>query len=272
MPFVARLPRPPLSAFVRVVWHATSDEARGFEWVLPSGDCQLVIQLEDRPNRWSDPRGRARHIDAAAIGGPFLEPVGLHQRDIRAVAGALFEPGGLAALVGHPVRVLQGHYVALDDLLDAGAWIDRVRTASSAEEALDRLESGLAGHLRRRSRRRALERACAALADGLSVREVAERLGASQRRFSRTFTDETGLTPKQYTRLRRFQRALVALRRGAEGDLATLALRCGYWDQAHLNHEFQAFASLTPTTILEDQSPFTNHVRVRTSDGHDNPR
>jgi len=268
MPFVARAPDPPLDAFVRTVWHSTNDVTRGFEWVLPTGGCQLVVQLGARPNRWTDARGQLRETSSAAIGGPFVEPVGLRSGDLRAVTGALFHPGGLAALLGHPIRVLLGAYVDVTDLLGAESarWVDAVRGATDPHSALGILQRGLLGHLQRRSRRRALELACDALGAGRPVAEVARGLGASQRRFSRTFTDETGLTPKQYTRLQRFRRAVDALRRRGPGDLATLALECGYYDQAHLNHEFRSWAAMTPRQVLAGEGPFTNHVHVRTSE------
>lgn len=267
LPFVARAPAAPLDAFVKLMFHATSDIATGFEWVVPSGGCQLVIRLDDRANRWLEASGRVRSAAGAAIGGPFLAPVGLHSADTQNVAGALFEPGGLAALLGHPVRGLRGDYVDATALIgrDAEAWLDPVRSAVSARDALHRLETGLTGLIRRRSRRSALQLACRGLARGLSVGVVASQLGASQRRFSSTFRDETGLTPKQFTRLSRFQRAMAALREGGLGDLATLARQCGFTDQAHLNHEFRAFAAMTPTEVVRGRGPFTNHVHVRTS-------
>lgn len=267
VPFVARVPVPPLDVFVRVVWHATSEVASGFEWVLPSGGCQLVVQLDDRDNRWVDPRGRVRTVAAAAIGGPFVEPVGLRSADRRAVAGASFHPGGVAALTGTPVRALAGTYADLLDLLgpEAERWVTAMRTAAP-NEAIRVLERGLLQHLRRCSRRVGLEQACRHLERGTPVGEVADGLGISQRRFSRTFTDETGLTPKQFTRLRRFQRAMQALRSGRRGDLASLALACGFYDQAHLNHEFRAFAALSPTEVLAGRGPFQNHVQVSTSE------
>ncbi|MEO0600911.1 MAG: AraC family transcriptional regulator, partial [Myxococcota bacterium] len=171
-------------------------------------------------------------------------------------------------LLGMPVRELTGGYADLVDVLgrECERWVTRVRTARRAEDALTQLEAGLRGAMRRRSRRSAIEQACSALAHGVRVGSVADRLGASQRRFSRTFTDETGLTPKQYTRLARFQRALRELRREGLGDVASLALRTGYVDQAHLNHEFRAFAGMTPTEVVAGRGPFTNHVRVSTSD------
>jgi len=39
-----------------------------------------------------------------------------------------------------------------------------------------------------------------------------------------------------------------------------MALDCGYYDQAHFNHDFLAFAGITPLQYLERKTPHVNHV------------
>lgn len=55
-----------------------------------------------------------------------------------------------------------------------------------------------------------------------------------------------GLTPKLFARLRRFQSVLGVASARENLDWADVALRCGYYDQAHLHRDFRAFAELTP--------------------------
>jgi transcriptional regulator GlxA family with amidase domain len=94
------------------------------------------------------------------------------------------------------------------------------------------------------------------------VRDVARRVGLSQRRFIQVFAAEVGLTPKLYARVKRFQRARALVRGTAPPDWAQLAVECGYFDQAHLIRDFRAFAGLTPEEYLRHRSEYVLHNHV----------
>ena len=96
----------------------------------------------------------------------------------------------------------------------------------------------------------------------MRVRDVARRVGLSQRRFIRVFAAEVGLTPKLYGRVRRFQRALALVRGVPAPDWAQLAVECGYFDQSHLIRDFRAFAGLTPEEYLRHRSEQVLHNHV----------
>jgi len=93
-----------------------------------------------------------------------------------------------------------------------------------------------------------------------TIADVTERIGLSSRRFIEVFRDEVGLTPKLFCRVRRFQQVLHLIRSGQQVDWASVALTCGYFDQAHCIHDFQVFAGLAPTAYLAHQGEYRNHV------------
>jgi transcriptional regulator GlxA family with amidase domain len=66
--------------------------------------------------------------------------------------------------------------------------------------------------------------------DSSTVRDVARSIGLSQRRFIQVFTEEIGLTPKLFSRVQRFQRAMALVRQTTAPDWARLALDCGYFN------------------------------------------
>ena len=93
-----------------------------------------------------------------------------------------------------------------------------------------------------------------------SIARVTDVIGLSAKRFIDRFKSEVGVTPKRYCRVRRFQRALTLSHR-RHVDWASVALDCGYFDQAHFIHDFRSFAGITPSGYQSASTAFQNHVK-----------
>jgi transcriptional regulator GlxA family with amidase domain len=95
-----------------------------------------------------------------------------------------------------------------------------------------------------------------------SATEIAQRTGYSQRHFIEIFRNQVGLTPKRFHRLSRFRRVIETVQDQTVVDWPEVGLSLGYFDQAHLIHDFREFSGLTPTEYLGLRTPFINHVRL----------
>jgi AraC-like DNA-binding protein len=87
----------------------------------------------------------------------------------------------------------------------------------------------------------------------LVIGELIADTGWSRRRLAERFRAQTGLTPKSAARIMRFTHATDLLTRPGHRSLASIAVSCGYYDQAHLNRDFRALAGCTPTEYLAAQ-------------------
>ncbi len=83
------------------------------------------------------------------------------------------------------------------------------------------------------------------------VADLTAELGWSHKRLGLRFREEIGLTPKKAGRLLRFQHALARQQDGLSACPAEVAADCGFADQAHMIHEFQAFAGMTPQDLAQ---------------------
>jgi AraC-like DNA-binding protein len=79
-----------------------------------------------------------------------------------------------------------------------------------------------------------------------SIADAASRLGVSERCLQRTCKSATGLSPCQVRRLVRIQKAIKSMRRGGAGTSANVALETGFFDQAHMLHEFRKLLGELP--------------------------
>ena len=83
-------------------------------------------------------------------------------------------------------------------------------------------------------------------ADGPAVASLARAAGISLRQFERLFKSRAGVSAKVLQRVVRFHRVATRLLADAP-DLATVALDAGFFDQAHMSHEFRALADVSPS-------------------------
>ena len=259
--------RSPLDArlrpYVSRLWHYEDAGATGAGSALPSATMQLLINLEGDRLHWRPPSGQPVTLPGAIVQGMHTRPFGLDRADQQAIIGAVFEPGAARAFCAVPVDILAEHHVALEDLWSRAAadeLADRLRELTTAEARLDCLERLLVARLGPADPPDALVRAALRrmASSSATVTALADDLGLGARRFRRRFRAEVGLNPKAMAGVLRFQRALTALRRG--GRLCDVALDCGYYDQAHLTHEFRALSSVAPATYRRLTPVHPNHL------------
>jgi AraC-like DNA-binding protein len=79
----------------------------------------------------------------------------------------------------------------------------------------------------------------------VSLRQLAGQAGLSPYRLSRTFHRELGMPPSVYQRQLRIEQAKRELRSGAPP--ASVAVDCGFYDQAHLSRVFKRHVGTTPS-------------------------
>jgi AraC-like DNA-binding protein len=170
-----------------------------------------------------------------------------------------FSPVGAHLLLRTPMHELSQCTVALDALFGARLH-DRLANAADPFAVLDdlfvgRLDDALSPVPR-------VTRALARLraSEGrLGVNELAGELGCSRRHLTTHFRDHVGVAPKLFARILRFQKAVSLI--DHEPTWAAIALRSGYFDQAHLIRDFQQFAGDSPTEFARRRLPDGGGVR-----------
>jgi len=104
----------------------------------------------------------------------------------------------------------------------------------------------------------------------VSIEQLARNFGLSRQQFTRRFTAATGLPPKQFARITRFQSLVRALLSTDVSGWASACSAIGFYDQAHMINEFRAFAGSSPTTFFRPHAsgidPGTTRLRGRPSE------
>jgi AraC-like DNA-binding protein len=270
MEFLGHAPPAPLARFVEHLWLARSgaDEPAVEGDQFPAGGVSVLFNLGP-PQALidADTRGIAWY-DGAWAAGERERPLRLGAPWGSDLVGIQFRPGAAGAFLGVPLGALAGRIVDLADLWpDAAQLRERLALAPGSEARLALLERELQARLvRARNIARAatherldalVEHAVEALrrrGAGASIGGLADDLGLSRRHLARVFADRVGLGPKALHRVLRFQRVIRATAALARPAWAEIAVRCGYFDQAHLIRDFRRYAGIAPTEYLARRS------------------
>jgi AraC-like DNA-binding protein len=268
MDYRRRRPGGALAGFVELVWQWDGPaRPHGFERLLPDGSMELVINLRDEEIRLYDRRDVRRYerLEACALVGPHSEYFVIDTAQQGCVMGVHFRPGGAFPFFRPPANELHGLHVSLSELWGGFAREvrERLLAARTVEAQFDVLEAALMARLARPLERHgAVSYALQEFYGGgeRTIADVGEATGLSARRFVEVFKQQVGLAPKQYCRVRRFQRVIRSLPPGRVLDWAGVAADCGYFDQAHLIHEFRTISGLSPGEYAAARDEHLNHV------------
>jgi len=89
-----------------------------------------------------------------------------------------------------------------------------------------------------------------------NIENVASRYGITSRYLQKLFLQYTGLTPKLFSKINRFQNSLLLVSKQNE-SLTSIAYECGYFDQSHFIREFKSFTGHTPSNFNSENSSAT---------------
>jgi AraC-like DNA-binding protein len=253
------VPQKPLSEFVAVFWYWRGhDVPHSKERILPTGNGGLVINL-----------GSGR-TSQSGISGPRSESFLIERTAQDELLGVHFNIGGVFPFLGFPSGELHDVDITLADLWGerrASQLLCLVHDARTVELKFQVVEKWLMMAANRPLRHHpAVSFALKEFQSDpglLSSAVVAEKVNLSQRRFIQIFREEVGLTPKLFCRIRRFRQVIERTAKQDAVDWADVALSCGYFDQAHFNHDFKEFSGLSPTEYLTLRTRHLRHVQVR---------
>jgi len=243
-----------LSAFVDCLWiHESYGGSHPRERVLPTATTDLVFS--------SHPSSGL----ACTVAGPRSHCIELDTSQPFSACGVHFKPGGARPFVGVPADELHNEVVGLQAVWGrAAASVEaQLWDATTPEQRLRVLEDALRARMSQSSANPAVAYAVRMIVRSGGARPVSEitgRIGVSTRRFLDLFRQDVGVSPKTFSRMRRFAAVLAAVDQTIEVDWTDVALACGYFDQAHFNHDFRAFSGVSPSEYLRSRASRTHLI------------
>ena len=210
--------------------------------VFPDG-CTDIIYIFDK----------AKGSSYTGLFGTMTRFIEVEFSESTLMFGIRFKPAGITAFTRVPVDDFTDWSVDLSlvDTLFDPSYYETLPEKQSVQEIISHTDRYLLDRLpllyhTEKQIIRAVDLIC--LANGqVTLADVASEVCFCQRHFERKFKSTIGISPKMFTRIRRFNHAMRCLKNYPSKDLLTIAVECGYYDHTHLIKDFKVFAGETPT-------------------------
>lgn len=232
--------------FWSVRWDVTGEPARRSR-VISYPAMHLTAE-------WGMP-GEVRHglrLPATIVHGVISKVFEIGLSGHGEVVGARFTPDGFAAWTGLDAAKYTDRALPAEDVLGPElSSLHKVLADGTLDERVDRLRAILRDH--RPAPSASADDELAVLIQKMAsddtlirVEQLAELTGRSIRTLQRRFRHGIGVGPKWVLARYRLQEAAFLLETDPDVDLADLAVRLGWYDQAHLTNDFRRMLGETP--------------------------
>ncbi|MDX2078535.1 MAG: AraC family transcriptional regulator [bacterium] len=249
-------PAIPLRPYIENYWILKTQSSQDMpiqEAIFVDGRADILINFGV-----SYLRGNPQHplvpITFSNLDAQRTYPVVIHQIGAIHLIGVRFKIGGLAPFIRYPLYELSDNVFPLGDILGQGACDleEQLYDIPNPSAQIGLLDAFFLKLLRLHdSYQLVMTISRQLIARQLSIQQISADMGYSIRSVDRLFRQMMGFSPKFYARIARVEAVIETLYKNPIISMAELALKFGYYDQAHFSKEFKDFTGQTPLAYRE---------------------
>jgi AraC-like DNA-binding protein len=265
------IPAPPLSNFIEHFFYYEGYKAEHqMEKFLPDGSMDLLIDLTETSKKlFHNEEGTSyTTYKKSWMSGMKTEYI-LIDASVSSMIGIHFKPGGAWPFFSLPVAELNNMTIETDIFWNTE--IHSIRDAILNNESVECKFNILEKYFLQKGKRKLEPNVFVSYAieqlqrspQLWTIKQLAAKTGFTQKHIISLFKKYAGLSPKQFARIARFQKVIHELEQKRSIEWTSLALDCGYYDQAHFIKEFHAFSGINPTAYLVQRGNYRNYIPVQ---------
>ena len=271
MVFQLHIPGFPLNQFVEsFIYYRDYNPVHSIDRFLPDGNVNIVIDLKDRPQYIYDNETlkeiqACRHVWFSGIRTNFITIPSGKESEMFIIN---FHRGRSYPFVEMPLHELTDSVVDGDLVLTNE--IMNLREMILESVLITQKFMVVESYLVKKFRSKLIVNPFIEFAvnkivnspNQMSIEQISNKVGYSQKHLIKLFKDNVGLTPKGFLKIIRFQKAIEEIGVSQKADWTGIAYESGFYDQAHFINDFKAFSGYTPNQYLKKKFEHLNYIPV----------
>lgn len=252
-----------LRPYIKDFYFYEADSSTNYEDVVfPSGNMEVIFNLGDG-NWQSKQDGRFITTPPIELWGQITEPLSIRSLGKNRMMGIRFYTYSAAYFFDEKVSELNDQIQHAADLFGPSLsdLYQQLLNTNDLDQRVRYIEAYLLQRLqlsgKKHDKIRFIGQVVNSLKDNCTsdkIMEISKRANVSTRYLNMLFTQYTGLPPKLFCKINRFQYSLAMVNTNEE-KLTDVAYASGYFDQSHFIREFKQFTGLTPNAFANNVSP-----------------
>lgn len=263
MEFRRYSPSDRLQPYIRHYYVFESDSNIEFEdTVFPSGDMEVVFNLgEGTWESWAE--NKFFRTPTIELWGQITKPLIIRSKGRHNMLGIKFLTHSAACFFKDEIGVFNDQVSDLCAIIGRPAKMlyTKLLETTSLHKRIELIEDFLWERLSRNEKKPFRIDQVADILKSIknnseenNLSNIASIHGITPRYLHKLIYQHTGLSPKSFNKINRFQ---LSLRLIAKNDqpFTSIAYDCGYFDQSHFIRDFKSFTGVTPSAYLENKFP-----------------
>lgn len=262
MIFKEILPDAKLQPYIKCFYYYESDSDSSYDdLVFPSGTMEVIFNLGT--GTWLSKSDDAFYTTPPIeLWGQITKPLAIQSVGRNIMLGFKFYPHSAAYFFNQHISEFNNQIVDAADVLGPSLRTlhKKLLDISDLRARVGLLESYLWGKLaaseKKHNKIKFIGDIVHYLKDNYSddnIISLSQRHNISTRYLNMMFSQYTGLGPKLFYKINRFQHSLSLISQKEE-KLTSIAYSAGYFDQAHFIKEFKLFTGVTPNAFAKQAS------------------
>ncbi|WPU97421.1 AraC family transcriptional regulator [Mucilaginibacter sp. cycad4] len=263
MVFKEILPGPKLQPYIKCFYLYESDSDRSYDdIVFPSGTMEVIFNLGT--GNWKSKKGDVFYTTPPIeLWGQITKPLAIQSVGRNTMLGFRFYPHSAAYFFDENVSEFNNEIVDATHVFGPKLrtlylkLLETVDLNTKVAMIEDYLWSRLSVSEKKHSKIKFIGDIVSNLKKNYSddnILSISNRYNISARHLNTLFSQCTGLPPKLFYKINRFQHSLNLVS-SSEEKLTNVAYSAGYFDQAHFIKEFKLFTGFTPNAFAAQASP-----------------